>query len=104
MRSLSKADYRLALGGAAINLRLSPRHLQGERGLERLASLLKTYVTMGGEQLQVTVVDAETLRQALQAPEQYRDLVVRVAGFTAYFVTLRPDLQREIVSRAEAAL
>jgi pyruvate formate-lyase/glycerol dehydratase family glycyl radical enzyme len=104
LRSLAKADYRLAPGGAAINLRLSPRHLQGEAGLERLVSLLKTYVAMGGEQLQVTVVDAETLRQAIEAPELHRDLVVRVAGFTAYFCTLKPELQAEIVARAEATL
>ena len=104
LRSLSKADYRLAPGGAAINLRLSPSHVEGGAGLERLAALLKTYVAMGGEQLQVTVVDGETLRRAMETPEAYRDLVVRVAGFTAYFVTLVPELQREIVARAEAGL
>jgi pyruvate formate-lyase/glycerol dehydratase family glycyl radical enzyme len=104
LRSLSKADYRLAPGGAAINLRLSPAHLQGKEGLERLSYLLKTYVDMGGEQLQVTVIDAETLQRALEAPEQYRDLVVRVAGFTAYFCSLKPEHQREIVARATAAI
>jgi formate C-acetyltransferase len=104
LRSLSKADYRLAPGGAAINLRLSLAHLEGEEGLERLSNLLETYVDMGGEQLQVTVVDADTLQRALEAPEQYRDLVVRVAGFTAYFVSLKPEHQREIVARATAAL
>ena len=67
-----------------------------------LVSLLKTYAAMGGEQLQVNVVGAETLRLALEDPEQYRDLVVRVAGFTAYFVTLTPSIQREIVARTEA--
>ena len=50
------------------------------------------------------MVDAQTLRRALETPDQYRDLVVRVAGFTAYFVTLTPELQDEIVARAEAAL
>ena len=104
LRSLSRADYRLAPGGAAINLRLSPSHVEGEAGLERLVALLKTYAAMGGEQLQVTVVDGETLRRAMETPEAYRDLVVRVAGFTAYFVTLKPELQREIVARAEAGL
>jgi formate C-acetyltransferase len=104
LRSLAKADYRLAPGGAAINLRLLPSHLEGEDGLERLVSLLKTYVALGGEQLQVTVVDADTLRNALQEPHNYRDLVVRVAGFTAYFVTLTPELQMEILARAEAGL
>jgi pyruvate formate-lyase/glycerol dehydratase family glycyl radical enzyme len=104
LRSLSKADYRLAPGGAAINLRLSPHHLRGEDGLERLAGLLKAYVNMGGEQLQVNVVDTDTLRQALEKPDQYRDLVVRVAGFTAYFVTLAPAIQQEIIARTQENL
>ncbi|MFC1712250.1 pyruvate formate lyase family protein [Candidatus Poribacteria bacterium] len=104
LRSLSKPDYRLVPGGAAINLRLSPQYLQGADGLEKLVNLLKTYVAMGGEQLQVNVVDAETLRLALENPEQHRDLVVRVAGFTAYFVTLTPAIQQEIVARTAAEI
>lgn len=104
LRSVAKADYRLAPGGAAINLRLSPSHLQGTDGLCRLVSLLKAYIGMGGEQLQVTVIDADTLHAALERPSEYRDLVVRVAGFTAYFVTLPSEIQQEIVTRAEAGL
>ena len=102
LRSLSKPDYRLAPGGAAINLRLSPRDLAGEEGGQALVGLLKAYVSMGGEQLQVTVVDAETLQRAFEEPERYRDLVVRVAGFTAYFVTLDRAMQEEIIARTEA--
>jgi formate C-acetyltransferase len=104
LRSLAKADYRLAPGGAAINLRLAPRDLAGKEGIHTLASLLKTYIALGGEQLQVTVADGEMLRQALEHPDQHRDLVVRVAGFTAYFVTLTPAIQQEILARADAAL
>jgi len=104
LRSLAKADYRLVPGGAAINLRLSPHDLQGADGLKKLVSLLKTYIAMGGEQLQVNVVDTDTLRKALKNPEQHRDLVVRVAGFTAYFVTLTPAIQQEIVARTEAEI
>jgi formate C-acetyltransferase len=101
---LAKADHRLVPGGAAINLRLSPSCLQGVDGLEKLASLLKTYMAMGGEQLQVNVVDTDTLRHALESPEKYRDLVVRVAGFTAYFVTLTPSIQQDIIARVESEL
>ena len=104
LNSLAKADYRLVPGGAAINLSLSPHCLQRVDGLRKLANLLQTYMAMGGEQLQVNVVDAKTLRQALGNPEQHRHLVVRVAGFTAYFVTLTPSIQQEIVARAEAEL
>ena len=101
LRSLSKADYRLAPGGAAINLRLSPGYFPGETGPDILASLLKTYVALGGEQIQVNMVSTETMRRAMQTPDDYRDLVVRVAGFTAYFVSLTPELQHELLSRAE---
>jgi formate C-acetyltransferase len=104
LRSLAKANHRLVPGGAAINLRISPHCLQGMDGLEKLVSLLKTYVAMGGEQLQVNVVDTDTLLLAMENPEQYRDLVVRVAGFTAYFVTLTPSLQQEIVARTATEL
>ena len=104
LRSLSKADYQLVPGGAAINLRLSPQYLQGADGLEKLVNLLKTYIAMGGEQLQVNVVDADTLKQALENPEEHRDLVVRVAGFTAYFVTLTPAIQQEIIARTETEI
>jgi pyruvate formate-lyase/glycerol dehydratase family glycyl radical enzyme len=104
LRSLAKANYQLAPGGAAINLRLAPDQVADEEGLSRLVDLLQTYVEMGGEQLQINVVGADTLRRAVENPEQYRDLVVRVAGFTAYFVTLTSDLQREIIARAEARI
>jgi formate C-acetyltransferase len=104
LRSLAKADYRLVPGGAAMNLMLSPAPLAGEKGLRRLADLLKGYVAMGGQQLQVTVVNTETLRKAVASPDTYRDLVVRVAGFTAYFVSLTPALQQEIIARSEVGL
>ena len=102
LRSLAKPDYRLVPGGAAINLMLSPASVAGDEGLARLSDLLKSYIAMGGEQLQVNVVDGDTLRRAAADPDRYRDLVVRVAGFTAYFVTLTPELQREIIARSEA--
>ena len=101
LRSLARPDYRLAPGGAALNLRLSPSHFTGEGGLDLLASLVRGYVGMGGEQLQVNMVSTATLRSARDNPEVYRDLVVRVAGFTAYFVSLPLELQDEVISRSE---
>ncbi len=101
LRSLAKPDYRLAPGGAALNLRLSPGHVEGEEGIQRMSRLLRIYFQVGGEQIQVNMVSTETLRRAMQTPDAYRDLVVRVAGFTAYFVSLTPELQAELVSRAE---
>lgn len=83
-----------------MNLRLAPAYFPVNGGPELLANLLKTYFDLGGEQLQVNMVSADTLRKAMQSPDAYRDLVVRVAGFTAYFVTLTPELQAELASRA----
>jgi len=100
LRSMAKADYILAPGGAAMNLRLSPAHFEGQAGLDLLADMLKTYFDLGGEQIQVNMVSRETLQKALENPGAYRDLVVRVAGFTAYFVSLSPELQAEVAARA----
>ncbi len=69
--------------------------------MDLLVSLVQTYVGMGGEQLQVNLVSSATPRSARADPEAYRDLVVRVAGFTAYFVSLPAELQEEVISRAE---
>jgi formate C-acetyltransferase len=98
---LCRMESRLAPGGAGINLRLSPGYFPAETGPDILASLLKTYMALGGEQIQVNMVSTETLRRSLQTPGDYRDLVVRVAGFTVYFVSLTPELQQELLSRAE---
>lgn len=67
----------------------------------KLRALLHVYFTQGGQQLQINVVDTATLRAAQQHPEQYRDLVVRVAGFSEFFVNLTPDMQEEIIARTE---
>jgi formate C-acetyltransferase len=104
LRSMAKPNYRGMPGGAALNLRLSPVDLDGEGGLDRLVALLKGYFEMGGEQLQVSVLDADRLRRARKHPDEHRDLVVRVAGFTAYFVSLPDALQREILTRVSAAI
>lgn len=104
LRSMARPDFRAVPGGAAMNLRLSPTDAAGEAGLQRLVALLRSYFELGGEQLQVSVVDADLLRQARQRPNDHRDLVVRVAGFTAYFVSLPEALQDEVVARATARL
>ncbi|HJN13913.1 MAG TPA: glycine radical domain-containing protein, partial [Armatimonadota bacterium] len=104
LNSLAKPNYRAVPGGAAINLRLTPSDIAGDDGLARLVALLKGYFQMGGEQLQVSVTDPDELRRAMQRPAEHRDLVVRVAGFTAYFVSLPDILQREILARTSAIL
>ena len=78
LRSVAKADHRLIPGGEAINLLLAPSTLSRETGLGNLVALLRAYTALGGEQLQVNVVNRATLEDAVRRPEQYRHLIVRV--------------------------
>jgi formate C-acetyltransferase len=67
----------------------------------KLRAMVNVYFQKGGQELQINVVDTATLRAAQKDPDQYRDLVVRVAGFSEFFVNLTPDMQEEIIARAE---
>jgi formate C-acetyltransferase len=67
----------------------------------KVRALLTTYFTQGGQEMQINCVDADTLRAAQQHPEQYRDLVVRVAGFSEFFTKLHPAIQEDIIHRKE---
>ena len=88
--------------GAAI-LSLSKGDLAGEDGADRLLSMIETYFGMGGLHLHVNAVDSETLRSAMRTPEQYPDLMVRVAGFSGYFTQLIPDVQLDVIRRHDRA-
>ena len=84
-----------------LNMKFHPSALAGEEGLEKLAHLLRSYFRLGGHHVQFNVVSAETLRAAQEHPEEYRTLVVRVAGYSDYFHRLSRDVQDEIMSRTE---
>ncbi len=86
-------------GGTTFHL--SPSHFVGQHGLERLATLIEAYFAQGGLHLQFIFADSATLREAVDRPEEHRDLLVRVTGFSEYFVRLPPDVQQEIIGRAE---
>jgi len=98
IKSLSKIDVAKT-GGALLNQRFLPKTLEGEKGIESLANLIKTYFRMGGHHIQFNVVDTATLREAQKRPEDYRSLLVRVAGYSDYFVDLDRNHQEEIISR-----
>ena len=89
------------INSGALNVRLQPRLAAGEEGLDKLAALLRTYLDMGGLQLQLSVVDTEELRCAQLDPESHRDLMVRITGYSAVFVDMAPDAQEEIIRREE---
>jgi len=99
LNSAARIDH-VRTGGTLLNLKFSPQTLEGE-GLNRLADLLRAYFRMDGHHVQFNVVDAETLRAAQADPEGHRDLIVRVAGYSDYFVDVGKGLQDEIISRTE---
>jgi pyruvate formate-lyase/glycerol dehydratase family glycyl radical enzyme len=101
LKSVAKIDYSLATNGVAVNIKFSPVHLRGAEGSEILKSLIRGYFDLGGMHLQLNLVDRETLLDAQQQPEKYADLMVRVAGYSAYFVDLSKEVQDEIIARTE---
>lgn len=85
--------------GALFNLRFDPRGVQGEKGIEIIKGIIKTFFDEGGQHIQINVVDDETLRKAQADPENYRGLVVRVAGYLAYFTELDRKVQDALIER-----
>lgn len=100
IRSAAKMDH-VKTGGTLLNLKFSPSLLADDASLDKWASLVRSYFKMDGHHVQFNVVNAETLRQAQAHPEQHRDLIVRVAGYSDYFCDLSPQLQEEIIARTE---
>jgi trans-4-hydroxy-L-proline dehydratase len=100
LKSAGKMDH-VRTGGTLLNQKFTPRILEGDKGIDTLAHLVRSYFTLGGHHIQFNVVSAETLREAQQHPEQHRDLIVRVAGYSDYFADLSKTLQDEIIARTE---
>jgi formate C-acetyltransferase len=100
IKSLAKMD-QVKSGGTLLNQRFLPGVLQDEDGIEKLCHLIRTYFNLNGHHIQFNIVDSETLRQAQQKPDEYRDLLVRVAGYSDYFVDLDTDHQEEIIARTQ---
>jgi len=99
--STTKWTHRPALGGLVHNLKLSRRALRTETDLKALRAVMETYLRRGGFEIQVNVVGSELLKQAKEHPEMYPDLLVRVAGYSDYFVRLNPNMQDEVIARSE---
>jgi formate C-acetyltransferase len=86
-------------GGTLLNQKFTPQVLGSEEGLNGLVQLVRGYFNLDGHHIQFNVVDAETLKAAQANPEQYRSLIVRVAGYSDYFCDLSKQLQDEIITR-----
>jgi formate C-acetyltransferase len=100
LRSAAKMDH-VRTGGTLLNQKFTPQLLEGEEGIDKLAHLVRAYFKLDGHHIQFNVVTAETLRAAQRNPEKYRDLIVRVAGYSDYFCDLTTPLQDEIIARTE---
>ena len=100
IKSVAKMDH-VRTGGTLLNQKFTPQLLKDDDGLDKLVQLIRTYFKLDGHHIQFNVVDAATLRAAQKNPEQYRDLIVRVAGYSDYFCDLSEALQDEIVARTE---
>ena len=100
IRSAAKIDH-IKTGGTLLNQKFTPSLLSTEEGCNNLVHLIRAYFRMDGHQIKFNVVDADTLREAQKHPEDYKDLIVRVAGYSDYFNDLGEDLQNEIICRTE---
>jgi pyruvate formate-lyase/glycerol dehydratase family glycyl radical enzyme len=100
-RSVGKLDLVRIAHGAILNMRFSPSMLYGDENLAKFADFIRGYVRLGGWHNQFNVVRTETLREAQKHPEKYRGLVIRVSGYSALFVELSPEVQEDIIARAE---
>ena len=94
-------SHRKALGGLVHNVKVTRRLLQGENERRALRDLIETYLLRGGFEIQVNAVARETLLEARDHPERFPDLLVRVAGYSDYFVKLSATMQEEIIARTE---
>ena len=100
IKSLGKLDQTKS-GGTLLNVRFVPSLLRRDEDLRKLAALIRTYFAMGGHHIQFNIVDTETLLDAQRNPDNYKDLLVRVAGYSDYFNDMTTQLQNEIIARTE---
>jgi formate C-acetyltransferase len=103
LKSASKIDH-LKTGGTLLNQKFTPSFFEDDEAIRKVTGLIRGYFKMDGHHIQFNVVSADTLRDAQKHPEKYRDLIVRVAGYSDYFNDLGEDLQNEIIHRTEQGI
>jgi len=101
INSVAKLDHFVASNGTLLNQKFHPGSIQGSTGLHTLASLVRSFFDQKGMHVQFNVIDKDTLVEAQNNPEKYRDLVVRVAGYSAQFISLDKAIQDDIIKRTE---
>ena len=100
IRSLTRLDHTLS-GGTLLNQRFLPSLLKRDEDIKKLGQLVRSYFTLGGHHIQFNIVDSATLKAAQEHPEDYKDLLVRMAGYSDYFNDMNADLQQEVIERTE---
>lgn len=103
IRSAAKMDH-ISTGGTLLNQKLTPSSVAGEKGLNHMADLIRAYFNLDGHHIQFNVIDRKVLLEAQKHPEEYKDLIVRVAGYSDHFRNLSRALQDEIIDRTEQAI
>lgn len=101
LKSINKLPTILMTGGQLLNKKFSPDLVENEVGFEKFVALIKSFIAMKGWHVQFNIISTETLRAAQKDPEKYRDIIVRVAGYCAQFITLDQTTQEDIISRTE---
>jgi len=104
LRSAAKLPHNRLTNGDQLNIRFSPTCVQGDEGADKLRRLISTYFKLGGMQVQFNVVSTDRLREAQKKPHEHQDLVVRIAGFSTYFVSLNKTTQDDFILRTEQSL
>jgi formate C-acetyltransferase len=99
VNTMGKIDHA-ATAGTLLNMKFAPKTLEGD-GLPKFASLIRGYFDLGGHHMQFNVASKETLQSAQKYPDEYRSLLIRVAGYSDYFVMLSKEVQDEVISRME---
>ena len=99
--SVAKLDHSVASNGTLYNQKFLPSALAGDKGLQNFAAMIRTYFDKKGMHVQFNVIDRDTMLEAQKDPDHHRDLVVRVAGYSAQFVVLAKEVQDDIISRTE---
>jgi formate C-acetyltransferase len=102
--SVSNIDQAEYPNGTLLNMKFHPNTMNGADGVRKLANLMQTYFGLGGMEMQINVVSTATLREAQREPGKFKNLIVRVAGFSAFFVELHADGQEDLIRRTELAI
>ena len=103
-KSYSRINYKQIMNGGPVTVELTPSVFTSENGIEKLASLIKYFVHLGNQQLQLNVLDVKTLEDAIEHPERHKNLIVRVWGWSGYFCELAPEYQQHVINRHKYAL